>query len=143
MRDHPNILEEMHHVPFLVVLSPLLVGIVGIALAYLFYIRQPDLPGRLAGKVRPIYLFLLNKWYFDELYDRIFVRPAKLLGLGLWHGGDQAIIDRFGPDGIAATALAAARRTVRLQTGYVYHYAFVMLVGVAALVTWYLVVMRG
>ena len=84
---------------------------------------------------------LYNKWYFDELYDFLFVRPAKALGYGLWRGGDVGIIDRFGPDGVAAQhAGRAARRVIRLQTGYVYHYAFVMLIGVAALVSWYLYV---
>jgi NADH-quinone oxidoreductase subunit L len=138
-----HILEEMHHVPLLVKLAPLIVGVAGIALAYVFYILRPDLPGLVAGRVEPLYRFFLNKWYFDELYDAVFVRPAKALGLFFWHGGDQAVIDRFGPDGVAATALAASRRTSLLQTGYVYHYAFAMLIGVAALVTWYLLVLRG
>ena len=102
------------------------------------YIRQPDLPARLAGAVPALYRFLLNKWYFDELYDRLFVEPAKRLGRGLWQGVDVAVIDQFGPDGVAASALGVARRAVRLQTGYLYHYAFAMLIGVAALVTWYL-----
>lgn len=144
MRDHPNILEELHHVPFLVVISPLIMDALGIGLAYVLYVLRPELPGRIAGAARPAYEFLLNKWYFDELYDAVFVRPARALGLFFWRGGDQAVIDRFGPDGVAAGALATARRAVRLQTGYVYHYAFAMLIGVAALVTWYLLLVpRG
>ena len=69
--------------------------------------------------------FFYNKWYFDELYDRVFVQPAKAIGFGLWRGGDQGVIDRFGPDGIAASTIFTCKRAVRLQTGYVYHYAFV------------------
>ena len=102
------------------------------------YIRDPDLPRRLAGALPALYRFLLNKWWFDELYDRLFVEPAKRLGHGLWQGVDVGVIDHFGPDGVAASALTVARRAVRLQTGYLYHYAFAMLIGVAALVTWYL-----
>jgi NADH-quinone oxidoreductase subunit L len=136
-------LEAAHHVPAWVKLLPIGCGIVGIATAYLFYIANPALPGRLARAFRPLYLFLLNKWYFDELYDAVFVRPAKYLGFGLWKGGDGAMIDGLGPDGLAAATLSIARRATRLQTGYVYHYAFAMLVGVAALVTWYLVYGAG
>jgi NADH-quinone oxidoreductase subunit L len=131
-------LEEAHHVPFLIRILPVIVALIGIALAYLMYIRQPDLPARLAGALPALYRFLLNKWYFDELYDRLFVEPAKRLGYGLWQGIDVMTIDRFGPDGVALSALTMARRAVRLQSGYLYHYAFAMLIGVAALVTWYL-----
>ena len=81
---------------------------------------------------RLLYLFLYNKWYFDELYDFLFVRPAKRLGRFLWKSGDGTIIDGLGPDGIAARVLDVTRGAVRLQTGYVYHYAFAMLIGVAA-----------
>src|SRR3546814_2185003 len=84
----------------------------------------PGLPAKAAQALRPLYLFSLNKWYFDELYDRIFVRPAHAIGHGLWKGGDGAIIDGLGPDGVAATTQGASRRTSALQSGYVYHYAF-------------------
>jgi NADH-quinone oxidoreductase subunit L len=131
-------LEEAHHVPFLIAILPVILAVIGIALAYVMYIRQPDLPARLAGALPALYRFLLNKWYFDELYDRLFVEPAKRLGYGLWQGVDVMTIDRFGPDGVALSALTMARRAVRLQSGYLYHYAFAMLIGVAALVTWYL-----
>ena len=117
---------------------PLVAAMLGIAMAYLFYALEPGIPGRLAMRFRAIYLFLLNKWYFDELYDRLFVRTAFSLGDGLWKGGDGMIIDGFGPDGIAAATRELAREASRLQTGYVYHYAFAMLIGVVALVTWYL-----
>ena len=82
--------------------------------------------------------FLLNKWYFDELYDWLFVRPAHRIGRGLWKEGDGALIDGLGPDGLSAVARVLARRVSMLQSGYVYHYAFAMLIGVAAFVTWYL-----
>ena len=142
MRQEPNILEEMHHVPDLVKLLPLLVGTAGLGLSWFLYIMMPDLPGRIASLVRPIYLFLLNKWYFDELYNQIFVLPARWLGRSLWKGGDGYVIDGFGPDGIAATAGRTARQVSRLQTGYLYHYAFAMLIGVAALITWYMFFVR-
>jgi NADH-quinone oxidoreductase subunit L len=134
-----DVIEAAHHVPFWVVALPAVMAVAGILLAWYLYIRRPDLPEKLATLHQPAYQFLLNKWYFDELYDFLFVRPAKAVGLALWRGGDGRIIDGFGPNGIAAQVLAMARRATTLQTGYVYHYAFAMLVGVTVLVTWYLV----
>ena len=133
-----NVLEAAHHVPAWVKGLPLVVGAVGIAIAYVMYMRWPGLPGRIVAQCRPVYLFLLNKWYFDELYEIVFVRAANYLGRGLWKSGDGSVIDGVGPDGIAAAVLDLARRATRLQTGYLYHYAFAMLIGVAALVTWYM-----
>jgi NADH-quinone oxidoreductase subunit L len=129
---------DAHHVALWVKALPLVVAVGGIAVAWVFYILNPGLPGALAARFQGLYLFLLNKWYFDELYDRIFVNPAKRLGRSLWLGGDGSVIDGVGPDGIAAATLALARRAARLQSGYVYHYAFAMLVGVAVLVTLYM-----
>jgi NADH-quinone oxidoreductase subunit L len=131
-------IEAAHHVPFWVKLLPLVVAAGGIAIAYWMYLLQPGLPGLLARLFRPLYLFLLNKWYFDELYDILFVRPAHYLGRRLWKSGDGAVIDGIGPDGIAATTIKLAQRAGRLQSGYVYHYAFAMLIGVVTLVTWYI-----
>ena len=139
MAEGHTALADAHHVPIWAKYLPLVLGIAGIALAYLLYILRPDLPARLAGSVGGLYRFLLNKWYFDELYDRIFVEPAKRLGTGLWKAGDGALIDGVGPDGIAAAVVDLARRASRLQTGYIYHYAFAMLIGLAILVTWYMV----
>ena len=85
-----------------------------------------------------LYKFLLNKWYFDEIYDFLFVRPAMWLGRLFWKGGDGFIIDGFGPDGVSARVLDVTRNVVRLQTGYLYHYAFAMLIGVAAFITWFM-----
>ena len=127
-----------HHAPMWVkALAPAL-AVAGIAAAWLFYVRRPEWPARAAAAAGGLYRFLLNKWYFDELYDRVFVRPAKRLGRSLWKTGDGEVIDGVGPDGVAAGALRAARGASALQTGYVYHYAFAMLIGVAILVTWYL-----
>ena len=137
-----NALEEAHHVDFWVKALPMAVGVLGIGGAFLFYVLRPELPGVLATRARPVYLFLLNKWYFDELYDFLFVRSAKYLGRNLWKQGDGAVIDGIGPDGLAAATLSVARRAVKLQSGYVYHYAFAMLLGLAAIVTWYLIAGR-
>jgi NADH-quinone oxidoreductase subunit L len=131
-------LHHAHETPLWVGLAPLVVGIAGIALAYLFYIAQPGLPARVAAAFRPIYLFFYNKWYFDELYDAIFVRPAFALARGFWKKGDVGIIDGLGPDGLADASRGIARGASRLQSGYIYHYAFVMLIGVVALVSLYL-----
>ncbi len=133
-----NSIEAAHAVPEWVQISPLVMAVGGIILAYIMYVAVPSLPARLASATRPIYLFLLNKWYFDELYDFLFVRPAKRLGRGLWKIGDGAIIDGLGPDGIASLTRRLAQRAGQLQSGYVYHYAFVMLIGVVLLVSWYL-----
>ena len=134
---HPA-LENAHHVPAWVKYAPLVVGLAGIGLAYILYLLKPNLPALIAGRFRGIYLFLLNKWYFDELYDYLFVRPAFYLGRSFWKTGDGALIDGVGPDGIAAATLNLARRAARLQSGYLYHYAFAMLSGVVILITWYL-----
>jgi NADH-quinone oxidoreductase subunit L len=128
-------MEAAHDVPSWVKLLPVLVGASGIATAYLLYMVFPSVPGVLAEQFRGLYLFLLNKWYFDELYDRIFVQPAMRLGEALWKGGDGGVIDRFGPDGLAAATQRATRAIVRVQTGLVYHYAFAMLIGIVVLVT--------
>ncbi|MGA7430997.1 MAG: NADH-quinone oxidoreductase subunit L, partial [Xanthobacteraceae bacterium] len=119
-------------------LAPTLMMIIGLGVAYLFYIRRPDLPAALARDQKPLYEFLLNKWYFDELYDFLFVRPAMRLGRLLWKGGDGFIIDGFGPDGVSAWVLDVTKNVVRLQTGYLYHYAFAMMIGVAGLITWFM-----
>ncbi|MBW7837771.1 MAG: NADH-quinone oxidoreductase subunit L [Sphingomonadales bacterium] len=132
-----NVMEAAHHVPGWVKLMPLIMSASGFVLSWLFYIKAPDVPGRIARMHAPIYQFLLNKWYFDEIYDFLFVRPAKALGRFLWKKGDGATIDGLGPDGVSAAVANLAARARRLQSGYVYHYAFAMLIGVAAIVTWF------
>jgi NADH-quinone oxidoreductase subunit L len=125
-------------VPALVRFMPLIFALIGIGIAYVFYIADPRLPVRLAAQFRFLYLFLLNKWYFDDLYDWLFVRTAFLLGNGLWRSGDGTVIDGLGPNGVAAVTRDLAHQASRLQTGYLYHYAFAMMIGLVALVTWYL-----
>jgi NADH-quinone oxidoreductase subunit L len=143
VKMHPNIIEEMHHIPETIALLPTVMMVVGFIVAWLFYIRRPYLPVELAGQHPLLYKFLLNKWYFDELYDVIFVRPAKWLGRFLWKKGDGFVIDGFGPDGVSARVLDVTRNVVRIQTGYLYHYAFVMLIGVAGLITWFMFGLGG
>ncbi|MGQ0457672.1 MAG: NADH-quinone oxidoreductase subunit L [Hyphomicrobium sp.] len=130
-----HILHDMHQIPAWVGFAPLIAMLSGFAIAWVYYIGAPWLPAATARAFRPLYLFLLNKWYFDELYDLIFVRPAFAIGRFFWKGGDGAVIDGA-IDGTAAGVGRVTGRVVRLQTGYVYHYAFAMLIGVAALLTW-------
>ncbi|WP_431322039.1 NADH-quinone oxidoreductase subunit L [Rhizobium sp. YTU87027] len=134
--QHNELLEEFHHVPAWVGLSPFIAMLVGFVTAWYMYIKSPSTPRVLAQQHRVLYQFLLNKWYFDELYDFLFVRSAKALGRFLWKKGDVGVIDTYGPNGVAARVVDVTNRVVRLQTGYLYHYAFAMLIGVAALVTW-------
>jgi NADH-quinone oxidoreductase subunit L len=138
-RPENTILEDMHHVPALVVWLPTIMMLLGFGLAVWMYRIDTRKPAQLAAQHPMLYRFLLNKWYFDELYDLLFVRSATRLGHFLWRTGDQRIIDGLGPDGISARVLDVTRGAVRIQTGYLYHYAFAMLIGVAALVSWYLV----
>jgi NADH-quinone oxidoreductase subunit L len=133
-----HVLEDMESLPLLVSLTPTVMMIIGFLVAYQFYIRRPDLPVALARDQAVLYRFLLNKWYFDEIYDFLFVRPAMWLGRLFWKGGDGFIIDGFGPDGVSSRVLDVTRSVVRLQTGYLYHYAFAMLIGVAAFFTWFM-----
>jgi NADH-quinone oxidoreductase subunit L len=132
-----HVLEEMHHVPLTVAYLPTAMMLLGFIVSWHFYIRRPDIPHRLAIQHDLLYKFLLNKWYFDELYDLILVRPALWLGRLLWKGGDGWLIDGFGPNGVSARVLDVTRNVVRLQTGYLYHYAFAMLIGAAAFITWF------
>jgi NADH-quinone oxidoreductase subunit L len=132
-------MRAAHEVALPISWLPTLVALAGIALAYLMYMFAPGLAPWLAGRFRGVYLFLLRKWYFDELYDFLFVNPAFRIGRALWHGGDGALIDGVGPDGVAAASRVIARRVIALQSGYLYHYAFAMLIGVALFVTWYVV----
>jgi len=131
-------LADSHHVPTWVKFSPLAVGAIGMGLAYFMYMVRTGLPAWLAARFRYVYLFLYNKWYFDELYDWMFVRPAQYLGRALWREGDGNLIDGLGPDGITAVTRNLAARVSQLQSGYVYHYAFAMLIGVAGLISLYM-----
>jgi NADH-quinone oxidoreductase subunit L len=132
------ILEDMEHVGDLVSFAPTILMAIGALVAWLFYIRQPQLPAELARQHGVLYRFLLNKWYFDEVYDAFFVRPTLWLGRLLWKRGDGWLIDGYGPDGVSKWVLDVTRNVVRLQTGYMYHYAFAMLIGVAGFITWFM-----
>jgi NADH-quinone oxidoreductase subunit L len=133
-----HILEDMHHIPYLIAVLPTLMMALGFMVAWEFYLRRPQLPAELARQHESLYRFLLNKWYFDEIYDFAIVRPTIWLGRVLWKQGDGWLIDGFGPDGVSARVLEVTRGAVRLQTGYLYHYAFAMLIGVAAFITWFM-----
>jgi NADH-quinone oxidoreductase subunit L len=134
--------EAMHgaeHVPALISYLPTIVGLGGITLAYVMYMFAPGIPAFLARNMQGLYQFVYNKWYVDELYDFLFVKPAFKLGRGFWQGGDGALIDGVGPDGVAAAVVGVAKKVSAFQSGYLYHYAFAMLIGVAIFVTWYVV----
>ncbi|SFP70094.1 NADH-quinone oxidoreductase subunit L [Tranquillimonas alkanivorans] len=135
---HPDnhVMDEAHHATVWVKASPFFAMLIGLVLAYQMYIRRPDWPAKLAENQRPIYLFLLNKWYFDELYDVIFVRPARSVGRFLWRRGDGGVIDG-GINGLAMGIVPYfTRLAARAQSGYVFHYAFAMVLGIAVLLTW-------
>jgi NADH-quinone oxidoreductase subunit L len=136
-RNH--VIEELEHVPGWVEAAPLVVGLLGIALAYVMYIASPLLPMRLAETFRPIYLLFLNKWYFDEIYDAIFVQPLFRLARAFWQTGDVSVIDGV-PNGLAALTVDGSRQAVKIQTGSLAVYAFVMLIGVVVLVGIYWII---
>src|SRR5262249_12997827 len=129
-------LAENLHLPLWANWAPLTLTIVGLLIAAGVYIWNEGMAARMASRKGPLWTVFFNKWFFDELYDAIFVKGAKALGDFFWKIGDQRIIDGLGPNGAAWASLASAKRLVKLQTGYVYHYAFVMLLGVAGLLTW-------
>ena len=135
---HPDnhVLHDAHYVPTWVKVSPFAVMVIGFLVAFQFYIRDPSIPGRLAANQRPLYLFLLNKWYFDEIYDFLFTRPAQALGGFLWRRGDGNVIDG-GINGLAMGIIPFFTRLAgRAQSGYVFTYAFAMVLGVVVLVSW-------
>ena len=131
-----EVIHKAHDVPTWVKLSPFIAMVLGLGLAIQFYLLRPDLPGKLAAQQRPLYLFLLNKWYFDEIYDFLFVRPAKWLGAFLWKRGDGNVIDGT-LNGVAMGIIPMLTRLAgRAQSGYIFTYAFAMVLGIGALITW-------
>ena len=134
-----HILEDMEHVPEVVKIVPMLMLAGGFAVAWVGYIYNPAVPARLVRLFPRVYDFLSHKWYFDELYDFLFVKPAFRIGRLFWHGGDQGIIDRYGPDGLTNVVVDVTRQAVKIQTGLIYNYAFAMLIGVTVIITWFLV----
>jgi NADH-quinone oxidoreductase subunit L len=131
-----DVLEKAHEAPLLVKWSATIAMLVGFFTAWYMYIYRPTVPARLAQTNAGLYQFLLNKWYFDELYDRIFVKPAIWIGTAFWRGFDDWLVDRTVVEGLGNRVRDVTRQVVRLQSGYLYHYAFAMLIGVAALLTW-------
>jgi len=134
---HNEVMHEAHHIKELwVKLAPLAVTLLGMALAWYYYVARPNLPKKMASNDGPIYNFLYHKWYFDEIYQATFVKLTKLLGDLFWKIIDVKIIDGLGPNGVAWSAIASAKKLVKTQSGYVYHYAFAMFLGIAGLLTW-------
>jgi NADH-quinone oxidoreductase subunit L len=131
-----DLADRMEKLPLVVKLAPGLVMVIGFLIALQAYIRRADWPKRFVDQYGLVYAFLLNKWYFDELYGLLFIRPAVRLGRFLWKRGDEGTIDRFGPDGAATAVRVGNVLTARLQSGYLYTYALVMLLGLAAAATW-------
>jgi len=132
------VLFDHHAMPGWVPNAPAVVMVLGFVAAIYAYIYRPDVPARFSATFRYMYNLFYNKWYVDEIYDYLFVEPAKKLGVYLWKRGDEQTIDRYGPDGVSASVLSLARKFREMQSGYVYHYAFAMLIGVAAFVTWFI-----
>ena len=131
-----EIIDAAHHVPLWVKWSATIAMLIGFVTAWYMYIRSPETPRRLAATNSGLYRFLLNKWYFDELYNTIFVRPALWIGRAFWHGFDDWLIDAKLTEGLGRRVNNITSWVVKLQSGYLYHYAFVMLIGIAALLTW-------
>jgi NADH-quinone oxidoreductase subunit L len=133
-----HVLHDMHNVPAWVKWSPTVMLTLGFLMAVWMYVWDAKKPAEIAARHPHLYQFLLHKWYFDELYDLLFTRSAKAIGRLFWKTGDQRTIDGFGPDGVSKRVMDVTGRIVQLQTGYVYHYAFAMMIGVAAFISWYL-----
>ena len=133
-------LANAEHLSWMVTHVTLIVGLLGIVAAGVFYVAAPGLPGQIAGAFAALYRLFLNKWYVDELYDAVLTRPVALLGRWFWKGGDQLVIDGLTTDIPVAATRALSVQFSRLETGYIFHYAYAMLFGVVGLVSWYLVV---
>ena len=142
VKSTEEVLHHAHSVPLWVKLLPLVMAVSGILLSYYFYVVKTDLPRRTVKAFPGLHALFFNKWYFDEIYDAVFVKPALAIGRVFWKKGDGATIDGLGPDNIAARAQDMAGVLMRFQSGYLYHYAFVMLVGVAGLVTYFMLSAR-
>jgi NADH-quinone oxidoreductase subunit L len=133
-----HILEEIHHAPYLVKWAPTIAMIVGFIISYKFYIKNKDIPFNLSKDHDLLYNFLYNKWYFDELYNFIFVKPTMKIAKIFWINGDENIINKYGPDGIVRRINQITKRIVKIQTGFIYHYAFSMIIGVSIMITFYM-----
>ena len=130
-------MEEAHHVAEWVKRLPVILAASGVGLAIIAYVIIPSLPARVVSMARPMHTLFFNKWFFDELYDLLFVRASIRFGTFLWVKGDKQTIDAFGPDGLSGLVLNGSNNLSKLQSGYVYHYAFAMMIGVVMLLSWY------
>jgi NADH-quinone oxidoreductase subunit L len=131
-----HLIHAMHGVPLWVKLSATIVMLVGLSIAWLAYIKDTSIPAKFVEQFRYLHTFVYNKWYFDELYNAVFVKPAFWLGRVFWQKGDVGIIDRFGPDGAAWVTVKGAALAKKVQSGYLYSYALVMLLGLVAAISW-------
>ena len=139
LSESNHVIESIHYVPKWVKYSPLVMMILGLITAIIFYLIYPKIPKFLSNKFNPLYKFLLNKWYFDELYELIFIRNISRIGNFLSDFGDKRVIDGLGPDGISLRVMDIAKQVSRIQTGYIYHYAFAMLIGLMLFITYFFV----
>jgi NADH-quinone oxidoreductase subunit L len=129
--DHPPL--------WIIYITPIIV-ILSIPLSYYLFVKNKNIANWLANENKPLYNFLLNKWYFDELYDFLFVKPSKKIGIFFWKCVDIKIIDRFGPDGISNLIKNFSNKAVKFQSGFIYQYAFIMLLGFTALLTYLIII---
>jgi NADH-quinone oxidoreductase subunit L len=134
-----HLIHAMEEIPLWAKLSATIAMLLGFATAWFAYIRDPSIPEKFVAQFRYVYLFVYNKWYFDQLYNVVFVRPAFWLGRQFWQRGDVGIIDRFGPNGAAWVTVQGAALAKRVQSGYLYSYALVMLLGLVAAISWVMV----
>jgi len=139
LSENNHVIESIHYVPKWVKYSPLVMMVIGLITAIIFYLLYPKVPKFLSSQFNPVYKFLLNKWYFDEIYEFIFVRNISRIGNFLSNFGDKRIIDGLGPDGISLRVMDIAKQISRVQTGYIYHYAFAMLIGLMLFITYFFI----
>ena len=139
LSENNHVIESIHYVPKWVKYSPLVMMVIGLITAVIFYLLYPKVPKFLSSKFNPLYKFLLNKWYFDEIYEFIFIRNISRIGNFLSNFGDKRIIDGLGPDGISLRVMDIAKQMSRIQTGYIYHYAFAMLIGLMLFITYFFI----
>ena len=139
LSENNHVIESIHYVPKWVKYSPLVMMVIGLITAVIFYLLYPKVPKFLSSQFNPVYKFLLNKWYFDEIYEFIFVRNISRIGNFLSNFGDKSIIDGLGPDGISLRVMDIAKQISRIQTGYIYHYAFAMLIGLMLFITYFFI----
>ena len=139
LSENNHVIESIHYVPKWVKYSPLVMMVIGLITAIIFYLLYPKVPKFLSSQFNPVYKFLLNKWYFDEIYEFIFVRNISRIGNFLSNFGDKRIIDGLGPDGISLRVMDIAKQISRIQTGYIYHYAFAMLIGLMLFITYFFI----